>query len=171
MEVPCFSGFCFGSSFCTTFCNCHLLLHNPPPQHLLTGSSYRLSSLWCPGPAAGPVLSWVTLLLLPAGASGVTVSCQCAPWWLTEGGVPHTPVCWLKQGGGGGRPVPLREAVYSAWRLNDTRAVRESKPHPQAVFKRLLATHLLLCHWGCRARGQGQGWCKWVCKGLGQREG
>lgn len=69
-------------------------------------------------------------------------------------------------------PVPLlREAAYSAWRLTDARAVGEGKPHPQAVFKPLLVTHLFLCHWGRRASGQGQGWCGRVSKGLGQREG
>lgn len=69
-------------------------------------------------------------------------------------------------------PVPLlREAAYSARRLSDARVAGEGKAHPQAVFKPLLVTHVFLCHWGRRASGQGQGWCGWVSKGLGQREG
>ena len=158
------------AAFCTAFCNCHLLLHNPPPQHLaLKATTVCLAVVpW--------VCSWARAQLgdcsvTPGWCLGPHCRLQCAPWWLPEGGVPHTPVCWLKQGGGGGRPMPLREAVYSAWRLNNARAAREGKPHPQAVFKPLLVTHLLLCQWGCRASGQGQGWCERVSKGLGQREG
>lgn len=164
MEPLHVSGFCFGISFC----NRHPPLHNPPPRHSATGSNYRLSSLWCPGPVAGPVLSWAALLLLAAGASGVTVSCQSALWWLTEVVSPTQRSVGLSREEGGGPRAPPDEAAYSAWRLNDA-AGGEGRPHLQAVFKPLLVTHWLLRHWGRRASGQGQGWCGRVTKGIGHR--
>lgn len=134
--MPRFLGFCSGGSFHTTFCDSHLLLHNKLPQNLVAEDSCCWFSPRCPGSALGAALSWVALLLRPAGPSCISVRGRFALWWLIQGGITHMPAGWFQLGGRGMGHVPLlSETAFSTWRLQDARSRRRGQTALAGTFQ------------------------------------
>ena len=161
MELPCVSGFCF-ASLSVTVTHCYITRH--PDTQRLEAATVCLAC-GALGLQLGPCSAgrlFCSCRLVPRAS----LSAASLPVGADRGGVPHTWVCWLKQGGGGTGPVPvlMRPCTRHG---GGTMLGWEGRPHPQAVFKPLLVTYWLLCHWGHRVSGQGQGWCRRVSEGPG----